>query len=150
MNTDRQKNNIDMLFFRLVEGRQVKERKIPFVFDSKKEWFFSPLLHVIFWDYVICIEYFLPGNAGEYDPSFNAFYVSYLTHWFQPGRSEAILCLAWAKWCLGTLMVIEIVFKKYWKRWVCTRTQVKLNIYSKKTHCLCGERILLNTLQQLQ
>ena len=25
---------------------------------------------------MICIEDFPPGNAGEYDPSFNAFYVS--------------------------------------------------------------------------
>ena len=39
----------DMLFFRLVEGRQVKERKIPFVFDSKRECFFPPLSQVIFW-----------------------------------------------------------------------------------------------------
>ena len=29
-------------------------------------------------DFVICIEDFPPGNAGEYDPSFNGFYA--LTH----------------------------------------------------------------------
>ena len=54
----------------------------------------------------------------------------------------SILCLAWVKWCLETLMVIWIVFKKYWKRWVYTR----MCIQRKLTHCLCGQRILLNTL----
>ena len=37
----------DMLSFDLVEGRKVKERKIPFVFSSKRECFFSPLSQVI-------------------------------------------------------------------------------------------------------
>ena len=54
----------------------------------------------------------------------------------------SILCLAWVKWCLETLMVIWIVFKKYWKRLVYTRMCIQI----KLTHCLCGQRILLNTL----
>ena len=33
------RREVDMSFFRLVEGTQVKERKIPFVFDSKRECF---------------------------------------------------------------------------------------------------------------
>ena len=30
-----------------------------------------------------------------------------------------------------------------------TRTQIKLNVYSKQTHCLCGQRILLTVLNTL-
>ena len=62
-----------MLFFRLVERRQVEGRKISVVFDSKRECFFLHFHKYYSEDFMICIEEFLPGNAGECDLSLNAF-----------------------------------------------------------------------------
>ena len=141
----------DMLFFHFVEDRQVKDRKIPFVFDSKRECFFfstftsnilktsGPASKIFLQEMQVNMTLLSTHSKFLWRIDFNR-------DELKPKKSIlfSIFCLAWLKWCLGTLMVIWTVFKKYWKRWVYTRTQLKCLF--KETHWLCGQRILLNTL----